>query len=230
MKNPLSSRYTSSFLAKADDRRRKLDYKSLHVGKSTTSRTDRILSLLYQTHQNYYFGHFNAASILAGVLFEQCLICLLEEEIELEGKITCKQGREIVTIDDPGGLVNQSLLVLISTATHYRIIPREHFALANELRLIRNHLMHDDLGSFLKHGENYEFTLGVMVHGAFVGTPIVLPITEVEEHCLTAEAQEIWAYYLLTRTRHLIEHMFEERVKRLPPVKVGGEPEGSKTT
>ncbi len=219
-KQPLSSRYSPEFLSLANERRCKLDYKTLHVGRSTASRTERILSLLFQTHQNYYFGHFSAACILAGVLFEQCLICLLEEEIDLQGKITCKHGRDIVTIDDPSGIVNQSLLVLINTATHYRIIPREHFMLANELRLIRNHLMHDDLGVFLENGENYEFTLGIMVGGAFVGTPIVLPIKEVEEHCLTADSQEIWAYYILTRTRHLIEHMFEDRVKRLPPEKV----------
>ena len=222
MKSCLADRYTTQFITQADERRRKLDYKSLHVGKSTNSRTDRILSLLYQTHQNYYFGHFSATCILAGVLFEQCLICLLEEEIELQGKITCKHGRDIVTLDDPGGLVNQSLLVFINTATHYRIIPREHFSLANELRLIRNHLMHVDLGAFIKSGENYEFTLGVMSNGVFVGNAIVLPITEVQDHCLNTEPQEIWAYYLLTRTRHLIEHMFEERVKRLPPEKVAG--------
>jgi hypothetical protein len=221
-KQPLVLRYNSVFLAAADSRRSRLDYKPLHVGKSTTSRTDRILALLYQTHQNYYFGHFNASCILAGVLFEQCLICLLEEEIELQGKITCKHGKDVVTIDDPGGLINQSLQDLIKVATYYHIIPREHYQGADELRLIRNYLMHDDLGVFMKSGENYEFTLGVMTHGVFVGNPISIPIVEVKDHCLTTESQEIWAYYLLTRTRHLIEHMFEERVKRLPPEKVAG--------
>lgn len=220
MKELLTDRYSVKFLAQADERRNRLDYKPLHVGKSTTSRTDRILSLLYQTHQNYYFGHFSASCILAGVLLEQCLICLLEEQIELQGKITCKQGGNMVTIDDPSGLLNQSLQVLINTATHYQIIPRERFSLANELRLIRNHLMHDDLGAFMKNGSNYEFTIGVMVNGAFIGTPILIPISEIQSHCLASDPQEIWAYYLLTRTRQLIEHMFEERVKRLPPEKI----------
>ena len=222
IKQSLSLRYNAERIALADMRRNRLDYKSLHVGAGESSRIERVKKLLYETHQNYYFGHFSASSVLAGVLFEQCLLCLLEEEIELQGKISCKHGRDIVTIDDPGALMNQSLQGLINTATHYRIIPREHFQLANELRLVRNHLMHDDLGAFIKSGENFEFTLCIISNGVIVANAITIPIVEVEGHCLTPDAQEIWAYYLLTRTRHLIEHMFEERVKRLPPEKVAG--------
>jgi len=221
IKQSLADRYTSDFISQAEERRQKLDYKSLHVGSGSHVRIERVKSLLFQTHQNYYFSNFNASCILCGILFEQSLICLLEEEIGLKGKITCKQGAGIITIDEPGELVNQSLVVLINTATHYQIIPREYFPLANELRLIRNHLMHDDLGVLIKNIDNYEFNLGIMVNGAFVCTPIIIPIKEVEKHCLTTESDEIWAYYLLTRTRHMIEHMFAERVKRLPPEKIG---------
>lgn len=220
-KPSLSARYTREFIAQADDRRGKLDYKPLHVGKSTTPRTDRVLKLLYETHQNYYFGHFNASCVLGGVLFEQCLICLLEEEIEIEGKITYKQGKDLIDIRDPEALINQPLWQLINIAGFYKIIPREHFQLANELRLIRNYLMHDSLGAFMEDGEEYRFLMITLVNGVQVSNQISIPVEEVRAHCLMSSPDELWAYYILTRTRHLIEHMFEERVKRLPPEKVG---------
>jgi len=220
-KQSLSDRYTPDFIAQAEERRQKLDYKSLHVGGGSTTRIERVRTLLYQTHQNYYFGHFNASCILAGVLFEQCLICLLEEEIELKGKITCKQDKNIVIVDDPQGLLNQSLYALIQTALHYKIIPNEQAELADGLRRIRNYLMHDDLGSFMIDGLNFEFRFGSMQNGAFVEEHVISMLTsEVKTHCLTRDPQEIWAYYILTRTRRLIVLMFEERVKRLPPEKV----------
>jgi len=217
MKKSLEDRYTPEIIKRADERRSKLDYKSLKVGENTTDRIDRILALLYETHQNYYFGHFNAACVLSGVLFEQAIICLLEEEIELKGSITIKPWNEIVKIDDVQELTNQSLLTLISAAKYLKIITSEHFSLVNELRHVRNYLMHDDLGRFMENKGNYEFTLLIKAGNDYVRTDISVPVDEINERCLTSESPEIWAYYILTRTRKIIGDMFKERVKRLPP-------------
>ncbi|WP_269769161.1 hypothetical protein [Brachyspira murdochii] len=40
-----------------------------------------MLKLLYQVHQNYYFGYFEASCTLVGSMFEQSLMILLEEQI-----------------------------------------------------------------------------------------------------------------------------------------------------
>ena len=58
MKKPLADRYTPEFIALAEERRGKLDYVTLHVGQKT-GRVNRVCDLLYEMHQNYYFGHFN---------------------------------------------------------------------------------------------------------------------------------------------------------------------------
>ena len=159
MKETLLERYTPEVIALAEQRRSKLNYQPIHVGKSTTCRIDRILSLLYQTHQNYYFGHFNAACVLGGVLFEQAFICLLEEEIQRKGLITCRQDNREINITDPNDLADQSLLALIHMAKNYKMIPRQHLRLTTELRIIRNYLMHDNLGNFMPKGENFEFDI-----------------------------------------------------------------------
>jgi hypothetical protein len=213
MQRTLADRYNPELLDQAEQRRQKLNHEQLHVGRNSTPRLDRILRLLYETHQNYYFGHFEAACVLGGVLLEQCLICLLEEEIEQKGSITCKPGPELVTVRDAGELAQLNLRVLINTAGYYRIIAREDFNLATTLRLIRNVLMHDQLGEFAANGNMYEYDLGTDT----VTSILEIPTREIAEYCLTSHYKEIWAYFILTRTRHLMNSMFQERVQRLPP-------------
>lgn len=217
MKSKLADRYTPELIADAEQRRAKLDYETIHVGKSTTPRIERILKLLYETHQNYYFGHFEASCVLGGVLLEQCLVSLLEEEIEQKGSITYKQGLEVITIQDTEGLVSLNLRILINTASYYWIIPKDEYKLATTLRLIRNYLMHDQLGEFTENGDNYEYDFSAEIKGTTITNILSIPKKEIEEHCMSCDYLEIWAYFILTRTRHLISQMFRERVKRLPP-------------
>ena len=60
----LSQRYNEEFLNRAEERKEKLQYEKLTVGRKTAGRVDHILNLLFQTHQNYYrsgrlpFGDF----------------------------------------------------------------------------------------------------------------------------------------------------------------------------
>ncbi len=217
MKEHLAERYSPAMIVVAEQRRCKLNYTSLHIGQKTGRRVSRVFDLLFEMHQNYYFGHFNASCVLGGVLFEQAIICLLEEEMETKGSITCKVGSVIKEVRDSDTLAEQSLHTLIKAATYYKIIPKEHFGLADELRHMRNYLMHDSLGLFVENKGFYEHELTIRYTGANVSKMVSVPIDEVNSHCLGTEAQEIWAYYILTRTRHLIDDMFQERVKRLPP-------------
>ena len=78
----LTERYLN-VLPEAELRREKLAYKTLKVGQRTNERINRILDLLKEVHQSYYLGFFESTAILCGVLLEQCLTALLEEEIEL---------------------------------------------------------------------------------------------------------------------------------------------------
>jgi hypothetical protein len=213
VKNRLANRYNPELIRQAEQRRQKLNYEQLHVGLNTTPRIDRILRLLYETHQNYYFGHFEAACVLGGVLLEQCLICLLAEEIQEKGSITYRQGQGLVNLRNDEELVFLNMRILINTAAYYKIIPREDFNLATTLRLIRNVLMHDRLGGFAENRDAYEYNLGTET----IESILEIPKSEIGEHCLTADHKEIWAYFILTRTRQLMNTMFRERVKRLPP-------------
>ena len=141
----------------------------------------------------------------------------MEEEIEIKGVITCKVGKDIIKIQDSDTLAEQSLQILIKTAGYYKIISKDHFGLADELRHMRNYLMHDNLGAFTENAGFYEHELLIKYTGANVSKMVSVPVEEIKVHCLSTDAQEIWAYYILTSTRHLIEDMFRERVKRLPP-------------
>ena len=83
----LSQRYNEEFLNRAEERKEKLQYEKLTVGRKTAGRVDHILNLLFQTHQNYYFGYHEAAVCLSGILLEQALTVLLEEKLATAGRL-----------------------------------------------------------------------------------------------------------------------------------------------
>lgn len=83
----LKERYNETLLEEAENRRKKLKYQRMHVGQINNPRLEHMIKLLYQVHQNYYFGYFEASCTLAGSLFEQSLMILLEEKIQEEGYI-----------------------------------------------------------------------------------------------------------------------------------------------
>ena len=59
-------RYNDEFLEKAEIRRKALQYKRMHVGLINSDRMEHMIKLLYQVHQNYYLGYFEASCTLAG--------------------------------------------------------------------------------------------------------------------------------------------------------------------
>lgn len=217
-KIPLSERYDEKVIEEAEERRRRLDYDQIHVGLNNNRRVDMILRLLFQTHQNYYFGLFESSAILCGALLEQSLVCLLQEEVELNGMITYKNYSQLFEAKDVDEISSLPLIVQVKTAAYHGIIPREKQKLADELRLIRNLLMHDLLPPFEKGKFSYDSRLRTdFKGGGSFEKEISIRIEEVEDHCLYDNSEEIWAYYTLTRTRLLMNDIFKERVKRHPP-------------
>ena len=77
----LKERYNDDFLENAELRRKALKYQRMHVGQINNKRIEHMIKLLYQVHQNYYFGYFEASCTLVGSMFEQSLMILLEEKI-----------------------------------------------------------------------------------------------------------------------------------------------------
>ena len=53
----------------------------------------------------------------------------------------------------------------------------------------------------------------------FIGIkePKELHLDEINTYTLGKSSIELWSYYLLTRTRELIDFLFKERVKKFPP-------------
>ncbi|MEK6795947.1 MAG: hypothetical protein AABZ39_14285 [Spirochaetota bacterium] len=215
---PLTERYSPAVVAEAEARRKKLAHGQLHVGDVAESpRVRRILDLLYQTHQTYYFAHFEASCVMSGVLFEQCIICLLEEKIADSGYITYKEVGAVKKASCSEDLADLNLNTLINAASWYYIIPPSRFNEASFIRILRNHIMHDRLPPFVLKGGSYNGDVVQDMHGVNVISNAELSKSEVSERCLHDAPEELWAYYMLTRVRSLMEDMFAERVREHPP-------------
>ncbi len=92
----LKERYNDDFLQQAEMRREKLAYKRVSVGLVTNERTKYLLELLYQAHQCYYFGLFNASINLGASLLEQSIIVLFEELLLERGEVQMKNYKNML--------------------------------------------------------------------------------------------------------------------------------------
>ena len=124
----LKERYNDEFLEKAEIRRKALQYKRMHVGLINSDRMEHMIKLLYQVHQNYYLGYFEASCTLAGSMFEQSLMILLEEKINEDGFISIKKLKngkpyydKITNIED---LAQCNIGTLISIVGYYKMLPK----------------------------------------------------------------------------------------------------------
>ena len=148
----LKERYNEEFLEKAECRRKALQYKRMHVGQINTDRMAHMIKLLYQVHQNYYLGYFEASCTLAGSMFEQSLMILLEEKINEDGFISVKKSKngkpyfeKITNVED---LAQCNIGILISIVGYYKMLPHNEYNLAKTLQNIRNCIVHDMLPKF----------------------------------------------------------------------------------
>lgn len=216
----LKERYNDEFLEKAEIRRKALQYKRMHVGLINSDRMEHMIKLLYQVHQNYYLGYFEASCTLAGSMFEQSLMILLEEKINEDGFISIKKLKngkpyydKITNIED---LAQCNIGTLISIVGYYKMLPNNEYNLAKTLQNIRNCIVHDMLPKFSLIGGYYQAEIKINLSSNITK---VVKISEAEIKNRTAgqSSIELWSYFLLTRTRSLIEFLFINRVKKFPP-------------
>ena len=216
----LKERYNDEFLEKAEFRRKALQYKKMHVGLINSDRMEHMIKLLYQVHQNYYLGYFEASCTLAGSMFEQSLMILLEEKINEDGFVSIKKYKDgkpynekITNIED---LAQCNIGVLISIVGFYKMLPNNEYNLAKTLQNIRNCIVHDMLPKFSLIDGYYQAEIRINLNSNITKN-IKISENEVKNHTTGQSSIELWSYFLLTRTRKLIEYLFINRVKKFPP-------------
>lgn len=216
----LKERYNDEFLEKAEIRRKALQYKRMHVGQINTDRMAHMIKLLYQVHQNYYLGYFEASCTLAGSMFEQSLMILLEEKINEDGFISIKKLKngkpyydKITNIED---LAQCNIGILISIVGYYKMLPNNEYNLAKTLQNIRNCIVHDMLPKFSLIDGYYQAEIKINL-SSNITKVVKISEAEIKNRTTGQSSIELWSYFLLTRTRSLIEFLFINRVKKFPP-------------
>lgn len=216
----LKERYNEEFLEKAECRRKALQYKRMHVGQINTDRLEHMIKLLYQVHQNYYLGYFEASCTLAGSMFEQSLMILLEEKINEDGFISVKKSKDgkpyyekITNVED---LAQCNIGILISIVGYYKMLPHNEYNLAKTLQNIRNCIVHDMLPKFSLTNGYYQAEIKINL-SSNITKVVKIPEAEIKSRTTGQSSIELWSYFLLTRTRSLIEFLFINRVKKFPP-------------
>ena len=216
----LKERYNEEFLEEAECRRKALQYKRMHVGQINTDRMAHMIKLLYQVHQNYYLGYFEASCTLAGSMFEQSLMILLEEKINEDGFISVKKSKngkpsyeKITNVED---LAQCNIGILISIVGYYKMLPNNEYNLAKTLQNIRNCIVHDMLPKFSLIDGYYQAEMKINL-SSNITKIIKISESEIKNRTTGQSSIELWSYFLLTRTRSLIEFLFINRVKKFPP-------------
>ena len=216
----LKERYNDEFLEKAECRRKALQYKRMHVGQINTDRMAHMIKLLYQVHQNYYLGYFEASCTLAGSMFEQSLMILLEEKINEDGFISVKKSKngkpyfeKITNVED---LAQCNIGILISIVGYYKMLPHNEYNLAKTLQNIRNCIVHDMLPKFYLIDGYYQAEMKINL-SSNITKVVKISEEEIKNRTTGQSSIELWSYFLLTRTRSLIEFLFINRVKKFPP-------------
>ena len=216
----LKERYNEEFLEKAECRRKALQYKRMHVGQINTDRMAHMIKLLYQVHQNYYLGYFEASCTLAGSMFEQSLMILLEEKINEDGFISVKKSKngkpyfeKITNVED---LAQCNIGILISIVGYYKMLPHNEYNLAKTLQNIRNCIVHDMLPKFSLIDGYYQAEMKINL-SSNITKVVKISEEEIKNRTTGQSSIELWSYFLLTRTRSLIEFLFINRVKKFPP-------------
>ncbi len=212
----LKQRYNSDFLDKAEERRARLNYSRISVGRVTNDRIQHVLDLLYQTHQCYYFGFFKAAINLGASLLEQSLIILFEELLYEMGEVKIKNFGKNETVTENSKFSAYTLSTLIFNANYYNIINDSNLPNMILLKHVRNITVHDMLPPFELACDKYK----VVVDKKDKYNTIEIDKKEIDEKLLSTDSEEIYAYFVLSRTRELIKNIFGDRVRKYPPADV----------
>ncbi len=215
-KQTLQERYDNDFFQKSEERRIRLAYERLSVGRVTNERIQHVLDLLYQTHQCYYFGFFKASINLGASLLEQSLIILFDELLYEIGEVRIKVFDNFETVRESSQFNDYNLSTLVFNARYYNIIRANSLSNIILLKYIRNTTVHDMLPPFELIDGKYK----VAIDKKDRDNIIEIDKREIDEKCLSTDSEEIYAYFVLTRTRELMKSLFDDRVKKYPPADI----------
>jgi hypothetical protein len=192
-------------------RREHLNYQRIHIGANPGS--GRVKFLLAQMHQNYYFGFFESACILAGTLLEQGLMCLLENMLGKRGPLCFKKNSEKKWIQSRGDLLDMELVDMLELARSEGVFSEGRILLlAHEIRWIRNMVVHDKIPIFKSLNESsYQMTVPKSRRGRVKYAKILLAKPEVAG--LGGTKPELTAYFCVSRARMILRSLFAGEAK-----------------
>jgi len=202
----LRRRYGDKRLQDAAGRRAHLDYQRISIGDSPGS--GKVKFLLAQMHQNYYFGYYETACILSGVLLEQGLICCLEKVLDRRGPLLFRHGGSKRWLQNRGDLLDLELVEMLELArTEGLMRGGKTLQLAHEIRWVRNMVVHDRMPVFTRRGEKQlEMKLIKSRKPPVKHAVVVMDLEETEG--LSGDKGEITAYFCISRIRKVLRNLF----------------------
>lgn len=203
----LRQRYGEKKLREAAERRAHLDYQRIRMGDAPGS--GKVKFLLAQMHQNYYFGFYETACILSGVLLEQGLICCLEKVLDHRGPLLFRRGAGKRWLQNRGDLLDLELVDMLELARAERIIrDGRTLLLAHEIRWVRNMVVHDRMPVF-SAGDGKRLEMRVIKSRK---TPVRHAVVAMEagetEGLSSGDKGEITAYFCISRIRKVLKSLF----------------------
>ncbi len=204
----LKRRYRGRVLEEAAARRAHLDYQAIRFGDGRGS--GRVKFLLAQMHQNYYFGWFESACILAGTVLEQGLIHRLERRQEERGPLRYRQDRRDRWLASRHDLLDLELVDMLDLVRNEGMVRQGRLLLAaHQIRWIRNMVVHDRVPVFRDRGDGQlEMLVSKSRKGPTKHATILLE--KAEAAGLAGGPAELTAYYCVSRARMILAALFHE--------------------
>ncbi|MCD6121894.1 MAG: hypothetical protein J7K04_08655 [Spirochaetales bacterium] len=209
----LRKRFNDRRLKEAAERRAGLAYESIKIGDKRGS--GRVKFLLAQMHQNYYFGYFETACTLAGIILEQGLVFRISNWISERGPILFKRKKEnSIWIQNREQLLELDLIGLLFLAEKEKILDdRRLILVSHQIRWIRNMVVHDRMPYFRDTGKkNLEMKVLKSRKKPVKYATIKLDAEEVRN--IKKPGGEITAYFCISRVREVLKVLLGQNNKK----------------
>ncbi len=212
--NTLRKRYNDKRLEEAALRRAHLSYKTIKF--DNRYRSGKVRFLLAQMHQNYYFGFFETACTMAGILLEQGLVLRLYNYLLRQGPIPYKKKDKTIWIQNREELLSLDLVDLLQIIYEEGIIKSDRLMLySHQIRWIRNMVVHDRIPEF-KEGKNGIMEMRVIKSRRKPVKYAKIKMSRDEIKGLTGKRGEATAYFCISRVRNVLEELlFDPKTKSI---------------
>ncbi len=208
----LKKRYNDSRIREAALRRAHLAYKTIKFGDEYKS--GKVRFLLAQMHQNYYFGFFETACTMAGILLEQGLVLRLYNYLIKQGPIPYKKKGKVIWVQNREDLLSLDLVDLLQIVYEEGILKSERLILySHQIRWIRNMVVHDRIPQF-KRGNNGMLEMQVIKSRRKPIKYATIKIKEDELRGLTGKRGEATAYFCISRVRNVLKELLIDTSKK----------------